>query len=170
MYIRIYVRTKQRCFFFIENYNCKCIICVLQILTTFLIFSINVLIGDISGQIEPLLSSFDEPTPLTAIPVHAVHLKRLGEEESTLIENDDDEDDDDTDADSRLQHHRHHIHEDEDAKIPLLTSPEVSYLDTLFNARIKKASLLFIQKICYKFANRNILDVSEWSTSNCYMT
>lgn len=71
--------------------------------------------GDTSGQIDPLLSSFDEPAPLTAIPTNTL-LNRL-EEESALIE----EYDTDTDIDS---HHRRQ-QEDEDAKIPLLTSPEV---------------------------------------------
>lgn len=78
--------------------------------------------GDISGQIEPLLSSFDEPTPLTAIPANAMQLKRLDEEECSSIQIDDDDDndgrtgggDDDDDDD-----------DDDDAKIPLLTSPEV---------------------------------------------
>lgn len=67
---------------------------------------------------DPLLSSFDEPVPLTAIPTNAM-LNRLEEEESALIEEYDT--DVDTDADS---HHRRQ-QEDEDAKIPLLTSPEV---------------------------------------------
>lgn len=75
--------------------------------------------GDISGQIDPLLSSFDEPVPLTAIPTNTL-LNRLEEEESALIEEYDT--DIDTDADS---HHRRQ-QEDEDAKIPLLTSPEVN--------------------------------------------
>lgn len=77
--------------------------------------------GDSSGQIEPLLSSFDEPAPLTAIPTNSLTLNRLDEEESNLIEDEDDTDVD-TDADSR----RRREQEDEDAKIPLLTSPEVS--------------------------------------------
>lgn len=75
--------------------------------------------GDTTGQIEPLLSSFDEPVPLTAIPANVL-LNRL-EEESSLIEEYDS--DVDTDADSQ----RRRQQEDEDAKIPLLTSPEVSY-------------------------------------------
>lgn len=74
--------------------------------------------GDTSGQVEPLLSSFDEPVPLTAIPANAL-LNRLDEEENAFIEEYDT--DIDTDADS---HHRRQ-QEDEDAKIPLLTSPEV---------------------------------------------
>lgn len=69
---------------------------------------------------EPLLSSFDEPVPLTAIPANAL-LNRLEEEENAFIEEYDT--DIDTDADS---HHRRQ-QEDEDAKIPLLTSPEVLY-------------------------------------------
>lgn len=67
---------------------------------------------------EPLLSSFDEPVPLTAIPANAL-LNRLDEEENAFIEEYDT--DIDTDADS----HRRRQQEDEDAKIPLLTSPEV---------------------------------------------
>lgn len=68
---------------------------------------------------EPLLSSFDEPVPLTAIPTNAL-LNRLEEEENAFIEEYDT--DIDTDADS----HRRRQQEDEDAKIPLLTSPEVN--------------------------------------------
>lgn len=80
--------------------------------------------GDTTGQIEPLLSSFDEPVPLTAIPTNSLLLNRLDEEESVLIE--DDDTDLDTDADSR--HRREQ--EDEDAKIPLLnTEPEVKFID-----------------------------------------
>lgn len=82
-------------------------------------------LGDITGQVEPLLSSFDEPVPLTAIPANSL-LNRLQEEENALIE--DYESDVDTDADSQ----RRRQQEDEDAKIPLLTSPlipEVNYFD-----------------------------------------
>lgn len=68
---------------------------------------------------EPLLSSFDEPVPLTAIPANAI-LNRLDEEEHSLIE----EYDTDADTDFDLHHRRRH-QEDEDAKIPLLTSPQV---------------------------------------------
>lgn len=79
--------------------------------------------GDTTGQIEPLLSSFDEPVPLTAIPTNSLLLNRLDEEE-VLIE--DDDTDLDTDADSR--HRREQ--EDEDAKIPLLNAePEVKFID-----------------------------------------
>ncbi|XP_055307037.1 uncharacterized protein LOC129571290, partial [Sitodiplosis mosellana] len=74
-------------------------------------------LGDTTGQVEPLLSSFDEPVPLTAIPANAM-LKRLDEEESALIE------EYDTDADTDIDSHHHRQQEDEDAKIPLLTSPE----------------------------------------------
>ncbi|XP_031640448.1 uncharacterized protein LOC116352191 isoform X2 [Contarinia nasturtii] len=74
-------------------------------------------LGDTTGQVDPLLSSFDEPVPLTAIPANAM-LNRLDEEDSSLIE--EYETDVDTDGDA---HHRRH-QEDEDAKIPLLTSPE----------------------------------------------
>lgn len=79
--------------------------------------------GDSSGQIEPLLSSFDEPAPLTAIPTNSLVLNRLDEEESVLIEDEDDTDID-IDADARIRREQ----EDEDAKIPLLTSPEVNFL------------------------------------------
>lgn len=68
---------------------------------------------------EPLLSSFDEPVPLTAIPANAM-LNRLEEEESALIEYD-------TDADTDIDSHHRRQQEDEDAKVPLLTSPEVNY-------------------------------------------
>lgn len=75
--------------------------------------------GDTTGQVEPLLSSFDEPVPLTAIPANAM-LNRLDEEESALI------DEYDTDADTDADSHHRRQQEDEDAKIPLLTSPEVN--------------------------------------------
>lgn len=68
---------------------------------------------------EPLLSSFDEPVPLTAIPANPL-LNRLDEEEHAFIEDYDTEFD--TDAD--LHHRRQQ--EDEDAHIPLLISPEVN--------------------------------------------
>lgn len=70
--------------------------------------------GDTTGQIEPLLSSFDEPVPLTAIPTNSVMLNRLDEEESIFFE--DDETDADIDADAQRRQ------EDEDAKIPLLNT------------------------------------------------
>lgn len=75
--------------------------------------------GDTTGQVEPLLSSFDEPVPLTAIPANAM-LNRLEEEESALIE------EYDTDADTDADSHHRRQQEDEDAKIPLLISPEVN--------------------------------------------
>lgn len=90
---------------------CFCIFCF-----------VSVFVGDTTGQVEPLLSSFDEPVPLTAIPANSL-LNRLEEEESHLIEEYDDTDID-TDADS----HRRRQQEDEDANIPLLTSPEVNYI------------------------------------------
>lgn len=71
-------------------------------------------IGDTTGQIEPLLSSFDEPVPLTAIPINSVMLNRLDEEECVFFE--DDETDADTEADAQRRQ------EDEDAKIPLLNA------------------------------------------------
>lgn len=67
---------------------------------------------------EPLLSSFDEPVPLTAIPANAM-LNRLEEEENALIEYD-------TDVDADIDSHHRRQQEYEDAKIPLLTSPEVN--------------------------------------------
>lgn len=67
------------------------------------------------------MSSFDEPVPLTAIPANAL-LNRLDEEDNAFIGEYDT--DIDTDADS---HHRRQ-QEDEDAKIPLLTSPEVTQM------------------------------------------
>lgn len=67
---------------------------------------------------EPLLSSFDEPVPLTAIPANAL-LNRLDEEENAFIE------EYDTDIDTEADSHHRRQQEDEDAKIPLLTSPEV---------------------------------------------
>lgn len=82
-------------------------------------------LGDTSGQVEPLLSSFDEPVPLTAIPANAM-LNRLEEEESALIE------EYDTDADTDADSHHRRQQEDEDAKIPLLTSPEVTYFPFSF--------------------------------------
>lgn len=88
--------------------------------------------GDISGQIEPLLSSFDEPTPLTAIPTNAMQLKRLDEEENSSIQIDDDEDDNDGRPGASGD-------EDDDAKIPLLTSPEVISrvaCDSIYRLRI----------------------------------
>lgn len=81
-------------------------------------------LGDTSGQVEPLLSSFDEPAPLTAIPANTL-LNRLDEEESALFEEYDT--DGETDADS----HRRQQQEDEDAKIPLLTSPEVNHSNAI---------------------------------------
>lgn len=79
------------------------------------------LTGDSTGQIEPLLGSFDEPVPLTAIPANAL-LNRLQEEESAFIGEYETDVDTDADAHQRQQ-------EDEDAKIPLLTSPEVILFD-----------------------------------------
>lgn len=68
--------------------------------------------GDTTGQIEPLLSSFDEPAPLTAIPTNSIMLNRLDEEESVFFEDDETE----AAADERRRQ------EDEDAKIPLLNA------------------------------------------------
>lgn len=86
-----------------------------------LIFHFRQRVGDISGQIEPLLSSFDEPTPLTAIPSNAIQLKRLDEEDSSGIQIDDEDDDND----GRATGAGADDDDDDDAKIPLLTSPEV---------------------------------------------
>lgn len=89
----------------------------------FSLVTIGARVGDISGQIEPLLSSFDEPTPLTAIPINAMQLKRLDEEEnSSSIQIDDDDDDNDGRIGGTS---RDDDDDDDDAKIPLLTSPEV---------------------------------------------
>lgn len=66
-----------------------------------------------------MLSSFDEPVPLTAIPANVL-LNRVQDESGVLTE----EYDSDVYTDADSQHQRQQ--EDEDAKIPLLTS-EVNY-------------------------------------------
>lgn len=60
--------------------------------------------------------------PLTAIPVNANYSKRLTDsEDNTMISNAPKTDDNDIDS----QYRRSHTEDDEDPKIPLLTSPEV---------------------------------------------
>lgn len=111
-------------------------------------------VGDISGQIEPLLSSFDEPTPLTAIPTNAMQLKRLDEEESSSIQIDEDDDDDygagRRGSDGR-RGRRLDEDDDDDAKIPLLTSPEVISCVACDSIHRLHFVLISIQNIFFRF-------------------
>lgn len=100
---------------------------------------------------EPLLSSFDEPVPLTAIPANAL-LNRLDEEENAFIEEYDT--DIDTDADSHLRRQQ----EDEDAKIPLLTSPEVNKILSYFS----------LSKILYVYAYVSMSYINDCSELGGY--
>lgn len=85
-----------------------------EIISEYLTLSIY-LTGDSSGQVEPLLSSFDEP-PLTAVPINPMLRNHNEDERRILLEEEDDEDEDTQNAEDEA-----------DAKIPLLMSPEVSF-------------------------------------------
>lgn len=49
-------------------------------------------LGDSCGQVEPLLSSFDEP-PLTAVPINSILGIRNEDERRILLEEDEEDDD-----------------------------------------------------------------------------
>lgn len=96
--------------------------------------------GDTTGQVEPLLGSFDEPTPLTAIPVNVKYARRLIDGDTMSTSTGNGAHDDDVETDTERQYRRSKADEDEDAQVPLLTSPEV---------RRNRAKMMFIVRLLF---------------------